>query len=103
MLIRGIYGVVYSTIIIGMFRYIIIIIYEVPTSSQMVRDLEPRNIGGLGQWKNSRKIQSLAECEVTYYKRYAERLRRFLGWRSRTSRLQSSKWPQKKANFSYRY
>ena len=31
MLIRGIYGVVYSTIIIGMFRYIIIIIYEVPT------------------------------------------------------------------------
>ena len=27
----GIYGVVYSTIIIGMFRYIIIIIYEVPT------------------------------------------------------------------------
>ena len=30
-LIRGIYGVVYSTIIIGMFRYIIIIIYEVPT------------------------------------------------------------------------
>ena len=32
MLIRGIYGVVYSTIIIGMFRYIIIIIYEVPTS-----------------------------------------------------------------------
>ena len=33
MLIRGIYGVVYSTIIIGMFRYIIIIIYEVPTTS----------------------------------------------------------------------
>ena len=32
MLIRGIYGVVYSTIIIGMFRYIIIIIYEVPTA-----------------------------------------------------------------------
>ena len=31
-LIRGIYGVVYSTIITGMFRYIIIIIYEVPTS-----------------------------------------------------------------------
>ena len=31
MLIRGIYGVVYSTIIIGMFRYIIIIIYEVST------------------------------------------------------------------------
>ena len=30
-LIRGIYGVVYSTIIIGMFRYIIIIIYEVRT------------------------------------------------------------------------
>ena len=30
-LIRGIYDVVYSTIIIGMFRYIIIIIYEVPT------------------------------------------------------------------------
>ena len=28
---RGIYGVVYSTMIIGMFRYIIIIIYEVPT------------------------------------------------------------------------
>ena len=33
MLIRGIYGVVYSTIIIGMFRYIIIIIYEVPTTN----------------------------------------------------------------------
>ena len=31
MLYRGIYDVVYSTIIIGMFRYIIIIIYEVPT------------------------------------------------------------------------
>ena len=31
-LIRGIYGVVYSTMIIGMFRYIIIIIYEVPTN-----------------------------------------------------------------------
>ena len=31
MLIRGVYGVVYRTIIIGMFRYIIIIIYEVPT------------------------------------------------------------------------
>ena len=30
-LIRGIYVVVYSTIIIGMFRDIIIIIYEVPT------------------------------------------------------------------------
>ena len=30
-LIRDIYGVVYSTIIIGMFRYIIIIIYIVPT------------------------------------------------------------------------
>ena len=30
-LIRCIYGVVYSTIIIGMLRYIIIIIYEVPT------------------------------------------------------------------------
>ena len=30
-LIRGIYVVVYSTIIIGMFRYIIIIIYEVLT------------------------------------------------------------------------
>ena len=35
MLIRGIYGVVYSTIIIGMFRYIIIIIYEVPTKFGM--------------------------------------------------------------------
>ena len=34
MLIRGIYGVVYSTIIIGMFRYIIIIIYEVPTDAR---------------------------------------------------------------------
>ena len=34
-LIRGIYGVVYSTIIIGMFRYIIVIIYEeVPTKSE---------------------------------------------------------------------
>ena len=28
----GVYGVVYSTIIIGMLRYIIIIIYEVPTT-----------------------------------------------------------------------
>ena len=61
---------------------------------QMVRDLEPRNIGGLGQSKNSRNIQSLAECEATYYKRY-ERLRSFLGFRSRTSEPQSSKWPPK--------
>ena len=39
-LIRGIYGVVYSTIIIGMFRYIIIIIYEVPTdSSELIKTL----------------------------------------------------------------
>ena len=30
-LIMGLYGVVYSTIIIGMFRHIIIVIYEVPT------------------------------------------------------------------------
>ena len=37
MLIRGIYGVVYSTIIIGMFRYIIIIIYEVPTKNTGLR------------------------------------------------------------------
>ena len=37
-LIRGIYGVVYSTIIIGMFRYIIIIIiYELPTRDSWVR------------------------------------------------------------------
>ena len=36
-LIRGIYGVVYSTIIIGMFRYIIIIIYEVPTATGIIR------------------------------------------------------------------
>ena len=36
-LIRGIYGVVYSTIIIGMFRYIIIIIYEVPTVMKYLR------------------------------------------------------------------
>ena len=35
-LIRGIYGVVYSTIIIGMVRYIIIIIYDLPT---LVRSL----------------------------------------------------------------
>ena len=34
-MIRGIYGVVYSTIIMGMFRYIIIIIYEVPTMFQL--------------------------------------------------------------------
>ena len=37
MLYRGIYDVVYSTIIIGMFRYIIIIIYEVPTTQQGFR------------------------------------------------------------------
>ena len=34
---RGIYGVVYSTMIIGMFRYIIIIIYEVPTERSNCR------------------------------------------------------------------
>ena len=41
MLIRGMYGVVYSTIIIGMFRYIIIILYEVPTTLTG-RHLSPR-------------------------------------------------------------
>ena len=44
-LIRGIYGVVYSTIIIGMFRYIIIIIYEVPTIRLL---LSPDLIAGSG-------------------------------------------------------
>ena len=34
---RGICGVVYSTIIIGMFRYIILIIYEVPTKNTGLR------------------------------------------------------------------
>ena len=41
MLIRGIYVVVYSTIIIGMFRYKIIIIYEVPQTKR----LRARKIG----------------------------------------------------------
>ena len=48
-LIRGIYGVVYSTMIIGMFRYIIIIIYEVPTQSGLlsaVPFLERRYLSG---------------------------------------------------------
>ena len=36
-LIRGIYGVVYSTIIVGMLGYIIIIIYEVPSRDSWVR------------------------------------------------------------------
>ena len=43
MLIRGIYGVVHSTMIIGMFRYIIIIIYEVPTAVTRVAADRPQN------------------------------------------------------------
>ena len=54
MLIRGIYGVVYSTIIIGMLGYIIIIIYEVPTS-EIVGSAE---LGGGGWPAESQKART---------------------------------------------
>ena len=56
MLIRGIYVVVYSKIIIGMFRYIIIIIYEVPTAR------EARN--ARGEAREREILELRAKCHV---------------------------------------
>ena len=58
-LIRGFYGVVYSTIIIGMFRYIIIIIYEVPTVTILPRTTHKR---GLRANENTTKGMECDSC-----------------------------------------
>ena len=88
------YGVVYSTIIIGMFRYIVIIIYEVPTAcSQRLSRLEcgpelARPRGSLGPSRASRKVTWLGLgfivglrirviVRYTQYTRYSRRYTRY--------------------------